>query len=316
MVNLAGLAFGLGPSLSALQVAPAPHISRKVYTRRIIPLALGKVLASVAAHVSVWKVSVSYAHTVPYVCLSNAHDNPKVEQKREPAQNSVWINSGAAFSSGAVIGVSWKQHGHLTPLQLNTLNHSTRQAVHTSALHGSSRGWCKIFRHMGHCSCSRIAGLLELPSLDATIHSPVECRSSQETYPLKVYLSLAPIVLGVILASVTEISFDLVGMLAALLSTLAISLQNIYSKKVQHLGWLFLAVPVSGCLNFAQNIVAFTMISAVSPVSYSVANATKRIVVISASLLLLQNPVTLYNVLGMGVAISGVLIYNKVRQSY
>ncbi|KAL5506548.1 hypothetical protein EMCRGX_G008211 [Ephydatia muelleri] len=77
--------------------------------------------------------------------------------------NSVWINSGAAFSWGAVIGVSWKQHGHLTPLQLNTLNHSTRQAVHTSALHGSSRGWCKIFRHMGHCSCSRIAGLLELP---------------------------------------------------------------------------------------------------------------------------------------------------------
>ena len=78
--------------------------------------------------------------------------------------NSVWINSGAAFSWGAVIGVSWKQHGHLTPLQLNTLNHSIRQAVHTSALHGSSRGWCKIFRHMGHCSCSRIAGLLELPS--------------------------------------------------------------------------------------------------------------------------------------------------------
>lgn len=78
--------------------------------------------------------------------------------------NSVWINSGAALSCGAVIAVSWKQHGHLTPLQLNTLNHSTIQAVHTSALHGSSRGWCKIFRHMGHCNCSRIAGLLELLS--------------------------------------------------------------------------------------------------------------------------------------------------------
>ena len=57
-----------------------------------------------------------------------------------------------------------KQHGHLTPLQLNTLNHSTMQAVHTGTLHGSSRGWCKIVRHMGYCSCSRIAGLLELAS--------------------------------------------------------------------------------------------------------------------------------------------------------
>ena len=78
--------------------------------------------------------------------------------------NSVWINNGAAFSCSAVSGVSMKQHGHLTPLQLNTLNHWTMQAVHTSALHGSSRGWCKILRHMGHCSCSSIAGLLELAS--------------------------------------------------------------------------------------------------------------------------------------------------------
>ena len=78
--------------------------------------------------------------------------------------NSVWINCGAAFSCGAVNGVPMKQHGHLTPLQLNTLNHSTMQAVHTGTLHGSSRGWCKIVRHMGHCSCSRIAGLLELAS--------------------------------------------------------------------------------------------------------------------------------------------------------
>ena len=43
--------------------------------------------------------------------------------------NSVWINCGAAFSCGAVNGVPMKQHGHLTPLQLNTLNHSTMQAA-------------------------------------------------------------------------------------------------------------------------------------------------------------------------------------------
>lgn len=53
----------LGPTLAMLSVPPSPYVSTRFYVRRIVPLAMGKLLASFSSHLSILKVPVSYAHT-------------------------------------------------------------------------------------------------------------------------------------------------------------------------------------------------------------------------------------------------------------
>lgn len=180
----------------------------------------------------------------------------------------------------------------------------------------------------------------------------------REKQTWKVYFSLVPIVGGVAIATLTELSFNMIGLISALASTMAFSLQNIYSKKVLHdtgihhlrllliLGRLalFMFLPIwvfhdllhlmydpvtkapinisydilgllflDGVLNWLQNIIAFSVLSIVTPLTYAVASASKRIFVIGVTLFVLGNPVTWLNIFGMAMAILGVFYYNKAK---
>ncbi|XP_061192582.1 solute carrier family 35 member E1 homolog [Saccostrea echinata] len=258
MTQLISISVYMEPIFWFLQTPNTGNIPRSYYYKLILPLAFGKFFSSVSSHISIWKSSVSYAHTVK------------------------------------------------ATLPLFTV-------VLSRVLLG-------------------------------------------ETQTLPVYLSIVPIIVGVIVATLTEVSFEALALLSALVATLGFSLQSIFSKKclkdtgINHLRLLVLLSRIAtifflpfwllfDCRNIANsdvfentdvtksllllildglfymlhNVFAFTVIAMVAPLSYSVANAMKRVVIISASLFLLRNPVTTANVVGMLVACFGVLCYNKAK---
>jgi len=185
-------------------------------------------------------------------------------------------------------------------------------------------------------------------------------------YSPQTYATLLPIIGGVALASLKELSFSWISFWGAMLSNVSSALRAILAKKTMGGGVgenmteanlyavltilstilqlpLSLAVEppsvvieavntaeakgvessyiwgvalTSGVFYYLYNEIAFLALGRVTPVTHAVANTMKRVVIIVASVIVFNTPVTPLGGIGASVAILGTLLYSLSKQRY
>ncbi|XWS64980.1 hypothetical protein CRYUN_Cryun05aG0051100 [Craigia yunnanensis] len=202
-----------------------------------------------------------------------------------------------------------------------------------------------LFHTIGHISAcvsfSKVAvSFTHVIKSSEPVFSVIFSSFLRDTYPLKVWLSIVPIVLGCSLAAITEVSFNFEGLWGASISNVGFVLRNIYSnrslqnfKEVNGLNLhgsisiisLLYLFPVAVIVEGSQWVQGYhkaietvgkastfyQALDEISPLTFSVGNTMKRIVVIVSTLLVFRNPVQPLNALGSGIAILGTFLYSQ-----
>ncbi|KAM5348551.1 hypothetical protein ACJ41O_008375 [Fusarium nematophilum] len=78
-------------------------------------------------------------------------------------------------------------------------------------------------------------------------------------------------------------------------------------------GRLTLEFVFNGVFHFGQNILAFVLLSIVSPVTYSVASLIKRVFVIILAILWFRNPTTPVQAVGIALTFLGLYLYDRTK---
>ncbi|XP_065584698.1 solute carrier family 35 member E2B-like isoform X2 [Artemia franciscana] len=177
--------------------------------------------------------------------------------------------------------------------------------------------------------------------------------TGEYTSPL-VIASLLPIMSGLALCSATELSFNSVGFVAAIITNISECCQNVFSKLLLNgeryrytpleiqifsslmsylvqlpVAFLFLdsitwgqlssfgalfGILLNGFFFQSQSVIEYALLEYISPVTHSVINTLKRALLIWLSVLFFGNEVTFLSGIGTSIVVLGVFGYNKAKQ--
>ncbi|KAH9691155.1 UDP-galactose transporter 1 [Citrus sinensis] len=125
----------------------------------------------------------------------------------------------------------------------------------------------------------------------------------------RIWASLVPIVGGILLTSVTELSFNMFGFCAALFGCLATSTKTILAESLLH-SYKF---DSSGVLAFCLNFSIFYVIHSTTAVTFNVAGNLKVAVAVLVSWLIFRNPISGMNAVGCAITLIGCTFYGYIR---
>ncbi|KFY85818.1 hypothetical protein V500_08105 [Pseudogymnoascus sp. VKM F-4518 (FW-2643)] len=95
----------------------------------------------------------------------------------------------------------------------------------------------------------------------------------------------------------------------------SLDLENTTSPASLDHGRLTLEFIFNGTFHFGQNIIAFVLLSMVSPVTYSVASLIKRVFVVVIAIIWFQNATTPIQGFGIALTFFGLYLYDRTGQS-
>ncbi|KAI1873471.1 hypothetical protein JX265_005093 [Neoarthrinium moseri] len=104
-----------------------------------------------------------------------------------------------------------------------------------------------------------------------------------------------------------------IGLLRDFLSDGALDLTG-KANSMDH-GRLFVEFLFNGTFHFGQNILAFVLLSMVSPVTYSVASLIKRVFVIVVAIIWFRNTTTKVQAVGIALTFVGLYLYDRSSES-